>query len=340
MNSKIRKAFALALAVAAGGTSAQLGGGLMPGTGMTAYAEETTVTWSGADIRNSGQNPFTKDGVTLKAGFIDFNVPSLHNGGTFRIGFGNCTGIKVTESGGHSALGEGWTGEATDFAGTVEWTGNASVVPFSKDIYNVESIVFTIATVIALNKSETALIVGDEETLTATVESDGLANPAVRWTSSDASVAAVDANGKVTAVGEGEAAVTATITNGTDDPSDDYFTDCKVTVAKKPATATSRQVGGDFTSNTETDNVATLWRIDVTPGTDAITKIDVGLALSGSEEGAQEVRTPTVSGDGKVVLGVIINYKGDAIRNVLSFFNGFTVIVNDVDRVAAPLVND
>ena len=340
MNSKIRKAFAgaLALAVAAGGAAAQFGGGLMPGTGTTAYAEGTTVKWSGADIRDRRQNPFTKDGVTLTAGFIDFNGPSLHNGGTFRIGFGNCTGIKVTASGGHSALGEGWTGEATEFAGTAEWTGNASVVPFSKDIYKVESIVFTITTVIALDKSELDLFVGDEEALTAAVAPDGLADPTVRWTSSDTSVAAVDANGKVTAVGAGEATVTATVTNGTDDPADDYFAACQVTVAKIPATATCEQVGGDYTSKTETDNVATLWRINVTPGTDAITKIDVSLAFFGSEEGAQELDTPIISGAGELVLGVVTNISGETMKEVLSYFKGFTVTVNN-DRIAAAVID-
>ena len=340
MSSKIRKAFAgvLALAVITAGTAAQFGGGLIPEIDVTAYAAETTVTWSGSDISASGQNPFTKDGVTLTAGFIDFGGPSLHNGGTFRIGFGNCTGIKVTASGGHSDLGEGWTGEATEFAGTAEWTGKASVVPFSKDIYKVNSIVFTIATVIELNKSETALNVGDEETLTATVESDGLADPTVTWTSSDTNVAAVDANGKVTGVGAGEATVTATVTNGTDDPADDYFAACQVTVAKIPATATCEQVGGDYTSKTGTDNVATLWRINVKPGTDAITKIDVSLAIYGSEEGPQELDTPIISGSGELVLGVVTNIPSDLMRDVFSVFKGFTVTVND-DRIAAAVID-
>lgn len=339
MNSKIKKAFAgmLALAVILAGTATQFGGGLMPEIGVTAYAAETTVTWSGSDIRNSGKNPFTKDRVTLTVGFIDFNYPSLHNGGTFKTSFGNFTGIKVTASGGHSALGEGWTGEATENAGTAEWSGNASVVSFNKDIYVVDSIVFTIATVIELNKSEMDLFVDDEETLTATVESDGLADTTVTWTSSDTNVAAVDASGKVTAVGVGEATVTAKITNGTDDPADDYFTDCKVTVAKKAATATCEQVGGDYTSNTETDNVASLWRIYVTPGTDAITKIDVMLgSFYNSDEGTQEIDTPNISGVGKVVLGVVTNISGELMREVFSYFGGFTVIVND-ERITAPM---
>lgn len=50
--------------------------------------------------------------------------------------------------------------------------------------------------------------------LTATVTPANVGNPAIRWTSSNAAVATVDANGKVTARGKGTATITAAYTDG------------------------------------------------------------------------------------------------------------------------------
>ena len=52
------------------------------------------------------------------------------------------------------------------------------------------------------------LAVGDTKTLTATVLPENATDKTVTWGSSDTSVAAVDANGKITAVGLGNATIT------------------------------------------------------------------------------------------------------------------------------------
>jgi len=59
-----------------------------------------------------------------------------------------------------------------------------------------------------------ALTVGSTTTLTATVEPTDATNLAVTWSSSDATVASVDQAGVVTAVGPGNATVTATAQDG------------------------------------------------------------------------------------------------------------------------------
>ena len=53
-----------------------------------------------------------------------------------------------------------------------------------------------------------------EVTLVATVNPGNASNKTVSWTSSNTAVATVDANGKVKAVGGGEATITATTHNG------------------------------------------------------------------------------------------------------------------------------
>lgn len=63
---------------------------------------------------------------------------------------------------------------------------------------------------VSLNKSTLTLEVGANETLEATVAPANASNKKVAWTSSDTSVATVDAYGKVVAVGAGTANITAT----------------------------------------------------------------------------------------------------------------------------------
>lgn len=97
---------------------------------------------------------------------------------------------------------------------------------------------------VTLSQSEGILNVGKSFTLTATVTPEEAADTAVTWSSSDESVATVDANGKVTAVATGKAAITAT--------AGEQSAVCNVTVQKaaaKPAANTSASAGAAAPSN-------------------------------------------------------------------------------------------
>ena len=80
---------------------------------------------------------------------------------------------------------------------------------------------------VTLNKTSISLLVGDSETLTATVSPKDAANKKVTWKSSNAAIAAVEANGKVTGVKAGEATITVTTEDG------GKTATCKVTVSDK-----------------------------------------------------------------------------------------------------------
>ncbi len=103
---------------------------------------------------------------------------------------------------------------------------------------------------VTLNKSTLSIQVGGSETLTATVAPKDASNKKVIWKSSDAAIATVDANGKVTGVKAGEATITVTTEDG------GKTATCKVTVSNKEVkvtgvklnkTATSLLVGGNET---------------------------------------------------------------------------------------------
>ena len=94
---------------------------------------------------------------------------------------------------------------------------------------------------IGLNKSTTSLTEGESETLTATIApSNATGDKTVKWSSSNAEVAAVDSNGKVTAKKAGTAVITATSSNR-------KTASCTVTVKQKDTYTGLRDVNGTLT---------------------------------------------------------------------------------------------
>ena len=69
-------------------------------------------------------------------------------------------------------------------------------------------------TSVTLNKTKESLLKGNTTTLVATVNPSNATNKGVTWSSSNSSVAKVDQNGKVTAVGKGTATITVTTKDG------------------------------------------------------------------------------------------------------------------------------
>ena len=67
---------------------------------------------------------------------------------------------------------------------------------------------------VELNKSTTTISVGGNETLEATVSPETATNKGVLWTSTDTTVATVDATGKVVGVGAGSATIVVTTKDG------------------------------------------------------------------------------------------------------------------------------
>ena len=141
---------------------------------------------------------------------------------------------KVDYNGKVTAVREGST-TITAKAGEKSATCAVSV---SKKVVDVTSV--------TLNKTELTLTEGDSETLTATVKPDDATDKTVTWTSSDASIASVDANGKVTAVKDGSATITAKAGEKT--------ATCAVTVSKNIVAVTSVTLNKTELTLTEGDS--------------------------------------------------------------------------------------
>ena len=82
-------------------------------------------------------------------------------------------------------------------------------------------------TAVKLNKSETSILLGGNETLTATILPEDATNQKVSWKSDKPEIATVDANGRVTGVKAGTATITVTTEDG------GKTATCKVTVSDK-----------------------------------------------------------------------------------------------------------
>ncbi len=118
---------------------------------------------------------------------------------------------------------------------------------------------------VTLDQTTLTKAVGDDAvTLTATVDPSDASDKTVKWTSSDASIATVDANGKVTFVAAGTATITATATNGTEDAADDKTATCDVTISAKKVNVESVKLDKTTLKQTAGDAAVTL-KATVTP---------------------------------------------------------------------------
>lgn len=88
-------------------------------------------------------------------------------------------------------------------------------------------------TAVTLDQTTLSLVKGTTGQLVATVSPEDAADKTVTWKSADETIATVDANGKVTAVAEGQTTITVTTTDGA------KTADCKLTVKTSKVNVTS-----------------------------------------------------------------------------------------------------
>lgn len=141
------------------------------------------------------------------------------------------------------------TGDSTDYIVRIE---RGSVL----DNFQVYEPAKTVpVTGVALDKTELELTAGETEQLTATVLPENAANKQVSWTTDNEAAAAVDENGKVTAVAEGTAVITVTTADG------GFTASCTATVKPVPKytlTVVGGEGSGEYTEARQVTVTATV----------------------------------------------------------------------------------
>lgn len=151
------------------------------------------------------------------------NVPSINNGSFVGSNLGNAI-LRVPES----AL--------DSYKATMPWSNFSSILPFGVYITDIE-----------LSQSSDTLIEGESLTLGITLAPENSDKNLIAWNSSNSSVAAVDNQGKVTAVAPGKATITAAAIDG-GEASDS----CEVTVLYADYVITYKVDGEVYATDTIT----------------------------------------------------------------------------------------
>ena len=185
------------------------------------YIGYTRPTAQTVTITNTGNRPQTLDQPTSTTNFVVGTLSKME-----------------------LAAGEGATFTVQPKAGLAVGTYSENITVSSSEGATVTiPTSFTVlgVTNIIINKSELILYIGDNETLTATIEPIEAAGQTVTWKSSNETIATVDANGKVTAVYAGEATITATV--------GDKTAICEVKVRKPAEVGSTSSTNLSFTTD-------------------------------------------------------------------------------------------
>ena len=164
---------------------------------------------------------------------------------------------------------------------------------------------------VKLNKSETSILVGGNETLTATVLPEDATNQKVTWKSDKPEIATVDANGKVTGVKAGEATITVTTEDG------GKTATCKVTVSDTEIkvtgvtlnkTALTLETGASETltatvAPAEATNKKVTWKSDKPE----IASVDANGKVTGVKAGEATITVTTEDGGKTATCKVTVN---------------------------------
>lgn len=303
-------------------------------------ATDKTVTWTSSDeaiatVDETGKVTAVKEGtatITAKAGEKTAECKVTVYVAVTSVEL-NKTTLSIIEGESETLTATVKPDNATDK--TVTWTSSDEMIATVKD-GKVTAVKVGEATITATAGDKTAeckvtvspvpvssvtldhtsldLEMGETATLVATVKPDNAADKTVTWSSTDAKIATVDASGEVTAVGEGEATITA--------KAGDKTAECKVTVKRVPVTSVSLDIttleltegeSATLTATVNPDN-ATDKTVTWTTSDSSIATVDANGKVTAVKEGSATI---TANAGGKsATCSVTVNKKVVAVTSV------------------------
>lgn len=219
--------------------------GTISGTPTTAGTFDFTVTAANASGSASQAYTLTIKAVPATGVTLDKTELSLPVGET-----GTLTATVQPDTATDKTVtwaSDDQTVATVDQSGTVTAVapGTATVTATTADGSHTARCVVTVTrpvTGVTLDKTTLSLFTGNTETLTAAVQPADATNRDVTWSSSDETVATVDKNGIVSAVGAGEATITVTTAEG------GYTAACLVQVTQSEYSLSAAPTALDFGS--------------------------------------------------------------------------------------------
>ena len=166
---------------------------------------------------------------------------------------------------------------------------------------------------VELNKTTAEMIIGDEITLEASVKPDNATNKAVRWSSSNEEIAAVDQNGKVKAIAEGNAVITVATEEG------NVTATCEITVKKPVVVASSvvlNKTEAEITVGDTLQLTATVLPEDAadktivwTSSDEKVAKVDANGKVTAIKAGEVEIKASSAVDDVNAVCKLTVKAK-------------------------------
>ncbi len=194
---------------------------------------------------------------------------------------------------------------------------------------------------VSLSKTSLTMTEGDTQTLTATITPSNASNKSVSWTSSNSTVASVDANGKVTALKAGTATITVRTSDG------GYTSQCSITVNAKVYPVTGISLSKTSLTMTEGDTqtlTATITpsnasnkSVSWTSSNSSVASVDASGNVTALKAGTATITVRTSDGGYTSQCSITVNAKVYPVTGVSLSKTSLTMTEGDTQTLTATI---
>ncbi|MEN6419423.1 MAG: Ig-like domain-containing protein [Clostridiaceae bacterium] len=305
-----------------------------PGVIATCKVKVNTITVDGVSISDTNITLYNRSSKTLTAVVSPYNAadPSVTwTSSNTAVATVDAVG-KVTAVG--IPAGAAY-GEATITA----HTSNSSIFANC----TVKVLPSILSTGITLNTSTLSMNVGDEQTLTASVQPSNATNKTLNWTSDNTDVATVNSSGRIIAAAKGTAIIKATAADGSG-----LFASCTVTVSNIQILNISLDKTSLDLSEGDTATVkATIYPTNATTSalkwtssnTSVATVDSKGNIIAGATQGYTIIKASATDGSGRSAECVVLSKPKIHVTGItINYGASLDLLINDSTYLKATIL--